>query len=165
MIKDLVVIRPGTVLAEGSAVPPYTIWEGNPGEIASLLPVPTVWTDDDRPYGRHPAGDMARNRRSQVQGLLPALPICIEGTTRRDTTRHDRYHRYPAHHTSRQCSCNRTLASMNNDYSLPGSSFTGSISTLDGRLLPPILHKVEMLSFFPTRGTPLPTVPVLPGLS
>lgn len=31
IIKDLAVIRPGTVLPEGAIVPSMTVWEGNPG--------------------------------------------------------------------------------------------------------------------------------------
>ena len=31
IIKDLAVIRPGTVLPEGAVVPSLTVWEGNPG--------------------------------------------------------------------------------------------------------------------------------------
>jgi len=33
IIKDLAVIRPGTVLPEGAVVPSLTVWEGNPGEL------------------------------------------------------------------------------------------------------------------------------------
>lgn len=38
IIKDLAVIRPGTVLPEATVVPSYTIWEGNPGERSGIDP-------------------------------------------------------------------------------------------------------------------------------
>jgi carbonic anhydrase/acetyltransferase-like protein (isoleucine patch superfamily) len=32
IIKDLAVIMPGTVLPEGTVVPSFSIWAGNPGK-------------------------------------------------------------------------------------------------------------------------------------
>ncbi|RSH87281.1 hypothetical protein EHS25_003190 [Saitozyma podzolica] len=38
IIKDLAVIRPGTVIPEATVVPSMSIWEGNPGRIVGTLP-------------------------------------------------------------------------------------------------------------------------------
>lgn len=35
IIKDLAVIRPGTVIPEATVVPSMSIWEGNPGQYSS----------------------------------------------------------------------------------------------------------------------------------
>lgn len=35
-IKDLAVVRPGTVVPEGVTLAPMTVWEGNPGKLKSI---------------------------------------------------------------------------------------------------------------------------------
>jgi len=37
IIKDLAVILPDTVLPEGTVVPSFSVWSGNPGQFSSLL--------------------------------------------------------------------------------------------------------------------------------
>jgi hypothetical protein len=62
IIKDLAVIRPGTVLPEGAVVPSLTIWEGNPGQLNHSCRA----VAHNRPTSGYTAGNIPGNHGSTV---------------------------------------------------------------------------------------------------